>query len=269
MKNIALGRYVPYNTIIHRLDPRIKLFGMIGLLVCVFQQLSWLAYAYLGVVILILLLLSKVKISSIFSSLKPMWFMLLFILVFNVILIRDGAILFSIFNYPIYTSALLQTAQIAVRLTFMISITTMLTATTKTLDLTYAIEFFLSPLKVLKFPAHEIAMTISIALRFIPTLLEETEKIMKAQASRGVDLKSGGLKEKFSGIIALIIPLFVSSFQRSEELANAMEARGYNPSGQRTRYRILKISGKDIVALIVIALIIALTFYLVFKAPIL
>ncbi len=258
--NMILGRYVPYNTIIHRLDPRIKIVGLVALLVCIFQPFNWVCYAFLVAVILTLLLISRVRISSVFKSLKPMWFMLVLILILNVILIRDGAVLFTIFNYPIYTQSLLQTLQIAIRLTLMIAITTMLTSTTKTLDLTYAIEFYLSPLKVIKFPAHEIAMTISIALRFIPTLLEETEKIMKAQASRGVDLQGGSIKEKITGIIALIIPLFVSSFQRSEELANAMEARGYNPSGKRTRYRVLKIETKDIVGLVIIALITAATF---------
>jgi energy-coupling factor transport system permease protein len=137
----------------------------------------------------------------------------------------------------------------------MISVTTVLTATTKPLDLTYGLEFFMTPLKVIKFPAHEIAMTISIALRFIPTILEETQKIMKAQASRGVDLQEGSLKEKISAIISLIIPLFISAFQRSEELANAMEARGYNPSAKRTRYRTLKFTMKDVFSLLVSILV--------------
>jgi energy-coupling factor transport system permease protein len=128
-------------------------------------------------------------------------------------------------------------------------ITTVVTTSTKPLDLTYGLEYFMSPLKVIKFPAHEIAMTISIALRFIPTLLEETERIMKAQASRGVDLAEGKLKEKIMAIIALIVPLFISAFQRSEELANAMESRGYHPSAIRTRYRQLHFKFLDAVAL--------------------
>ena len=261
--NIALGRYVPYDTVIHRLDPRMKLLAMVALLVCVFQPVNWIVYGFLAVVVLILLLLSKVQVSSIFKSLKAMWFMILVILVFNVILLRTGDVLFTIFGYDVYTNALLQTAQIAARLTLMISVTTILTATTRPLDLTYALEFYLTPLKVVKFPAHEIAMTISIALRFIPTLLEETEKIMKAQASRGVDLKGGSLKQRVSGIIALIIPLFVSSFQRSEELANAMEARGYNPSGKRTRYRQLKFHVSDLISIILVAIAVALVFILI------
>ena len=121
----------------------------------------------------------------------------------------------------------------------MISITCILTATTKPLDLTYALEWYLAPLKVIHFPTHEIAMTISIALRFIPTLLDETFRIMKAQTSRGVYFKNGSLKEKVRAITSLIVPLFLSAFQRSEDLANAMESRGYDPTAKRTRYRMM------------------------------
>lgn len=251
MNNITLGRYIPYDTIIHKLDPRTKIIAMILLLVCVFLPIGYIGFAALLLLVFILLKVAKVKISSIYKSLKPMWFMMIFILVINMFLIQEGDVLFVLFNRPFYTKAFTQTLMIIIRLVLMISVTTVLTATTKPLDLTYGLEFFMTPLKVIKFPAHEIAMTISIALRFIPTILEETQKIIKAQASRGVDLQEGKLKEKISAIISLIIPLFISAFQRSEELANAMEARGYNPSGKRTRYRTLKFSSKDIFSLLI------------------
>ena len=128
----------------------------------------------------------------------------------------------------------------------MIELTMILTSTTKPLDLTYALEWYMTPLKVIKFPAHEVAMVISIALRFIPTLLDETTRIMKAQESRGVDFKHGKFSARLKAIVSLIIPLFISAFQRSEELADSMEARGYDPSAQRTRYRILKFHWKDL-----------------------
>ena len=249
MNNISLGRYIPYDTIIHKLDPRTKILAMILLLVCVFLPIGYIGYAALLVLVFTLLKVAKIKVSSIYKSLKPMWFMMLFILIINMFLIQDGEVLFTLFNRPFYTKAFTQTLMIVIRLALMISVTTVLTATTKPLDLTYGLEFIMTPLKVIKFPAHEIAMTISIALRFIPTILEETQKIMKAQASRGVDLQEGKLKEKISAIISLIIPLFISAFQRSEELANAMEARGYNPSAKRTRYRVLKFQAKDVLSL--------------------
>ena len=258
MNNITLGRYIPYDTLIHKLDPRTKIIAMILLLVCVFLPIGYIGFAALLLLVFILLKVAKVKISSIYKSLKPMWFMMVFILVINMFLIQEGDVLFVLFNRPFYTKAFTQTLMIIIRLVLMISVTTVLTATTKPLDLTYGLEFFMTPLKVIKFPAHEIAMTISIALRFIPTILEETQKIIKAQASRGVDLQEGKLKEKISAIISLIIPLFISAFQRSEELANAMEARGYNPSGKRTRYRTLKFSSKDIFSLLISILILGM-----------
>jgi energy-coupling factor transport system permease protein len=238
---------------------------MILLLVCVFLPIGYIGYAALLILVFTLLKVAKIKISSIYKSLKPMWFMMLFILIINMFLIQEGDVLFTLFNRPFYTKAFTQTLMIVIRLALMISVTTVLTATTKPLDLTYGLEFFMTPLKVIKFPAHEIAMTISIALRFIPTILEETQKIMKAQASRGVDLQEGKLKEKISAIISLIIPLFISAFQRSEELANAMEARGYNPSAKRTRYRVLKFQAKDVlslcVSMIVLGMCIAFSYY--------
>ena len=140
----------------------------------------------------------------------------------------------------------------------MLAVTTILTTTTKPLDMTYGLEWYMSPLKVIRFPAHEIAMTISIALRFIPTILEETERIIKAQKSRGVDLEEGKLKEKIGAIISLLIPLLISSFQRSEELSDAMEARGYNPSAKRTRYRVLKFKLSDLFAALITVILLTL-----------
>jgi energy-coupling factor transport system permease protein len=249
MRNLALGRYIPYNTLVHRLDPRTKLIGLILMLIAVFADFNVPGYIFLIITVLTILGIAKIKILTVFKSLKPMWLMMSFLLVINVVLIRYGEIAFTIFNYPIYQLAVIQTASILTRLALMISLTTILTTTTKPLDLTYGLESLMSPLKRFKFPAHEIAMTISIALRFIPTLLEEADKIIKAQASRGVDLAEGKLKDKITALVSLIIPLFISSFQRSEELANAMEARGYDPSGVRTRYRILSMKKRDYYAL--------------------
>ena len=144
----------------------------------------------------------------------------------------------------------------------MLAVTTILTTTTKPLDMTYGLEWYMSPLKVIRFPAHEIAMTISIALRFIPTILEETERIIKAQKSRGVDLEEGKLKEKIGAIISLLIPLLISSFQRSEELSDAMEARGYNPSAKRTRYRVLKFKLSDLFAALITVILLTLVILL-------
>ncbi len=191
-------------------------------------------------------MLAKLKLNFLWNAMKPMFFMLVFLLVINVLVVKTGTPLVTFFGFTIYSDALSQTFYIVIRLLLMITVTTTLTATTKPLDLTMGLEDLMTPLKRFHVPAHEIAMMISIALRFIPTLIEETQRIIKAQASRGVDLDEGKLKEKIMAILSLIVPLFVSSFQRAEELANAMEARGYVPDRTRTRYKKLVMRSSDI-----------------------
>ena len=208
-------------------------------------------YAY------VLLRISGISIKTILKSLKPMLFMMIFLFIVNIFVYKEGFVLFTIpaINFTLYLDAITQTLFIIIRLALMLSVTSILTTTTKPLDMTYGLEWYMSPLKVIHFPAHEIAMTISIALRFIPTILEETQRIIKAQKSRGVDLEEGTLKEKIQAIISLLIPLLISSFQRSEELSDAMEARGYDPSAKRTRYRTLTFKKVDLYSLIIGAIL--------------
>lgn len=256
MNNIALGKYIPGNSFIHKLDPRTKILLMILLMVTIFwnvgEFLRFPVYIILTILIYVLLRISSIKVKTILKSLKPMLFMMLFLFIINMFVYQEGYPLFTIpvVEFTLYLEAITQTLFIIIRLALMLAVTTILTTTTKPLDMTYGLEWYMSPLKVIKFPAHEIAMTISIALRFIPTILEETQRIIKAQKSRGVDLEEGTLKEKINAIISLLIPLLISSFQRSEELSDAMEARGYDPSAKRTRYRILKFSLLDLFSLI-------------------
>ena len=263
MNNIALGKYIPGNSFIHKLDPRSKIFIMILLMVTIFWNVGnffrYPVYAILSIFILILLKVAGIALKTILKSLKPMMFMMLFLFIINIFVYKEGTILFTIpfINFSLYLEAVTQTIFIIIRLALMLAVTTILTTTTKPLDMTYGLEWYMSPLKIIRFPAHEIAMTISIALRFIPTILEETQRIIKAQKSRGVDLENGKLKEKIGAIISLLIPLLISSFQRSEELSDAMEARGYNPSAKRTRYRLLKFTYVDIVSSLITVLLLA------------
>lgn len=249
MNNIALGRYLPLNSIIHNMDPRYKLMSMLILMVTIFLPSGYIGYVIIGSFVLLALLLAKLNFAMIFKAMKPMLFMLVFLTFVNALVLRTGYVLIDVFGFKIYSDAIFRTLYITIRLLLMIMVTTILTASTKPLDLTLAIEDLLSPFKRFGFPAHEIAMMISIALRFIPTLIDETNRIMKAQASRGVDLKEGSFKEKIVAILSLIVPLFVSSFQRAEELADAMEARGYVPSATRTRYKQLVHGLKDYIML--------------------
>lgn len=254
MNSFALGRYVPIDSKIHRIDPRFKIITMLILMVAVFLA-DFYGYAILFLVLTAAVLTAKLSFNFILRSMKPMMFMLVFLFIINSLLLKTGTIVLQIGSFKLYSAAIIQTLFIVGRLVLMIMITTLLTATTAPLDLTLGIEDLLAPLRRFKVPAHEIAMMISIVFRFIPTLIEDTQRIMQAQSSRGVDLDEGKLTEKISGIISMIIPLFVSSFQRAEDLADAMEARGYFPGKTRTRYKQLKIQFSDYLVLTICILI--------------
>ncbi len=268
MDNIVFGRYLAMDSMVHRLDPRAKVLAMFFLIIAIFIPSGNLGYMLIGMILLDGIYLAKLNISYILKAMKPMLFMMVFLLLVNIFVIQGETVLFTIFSVKVYDQAIYQTLFIAIRLLYMISITTLLTATTKPLELTLAIEDLLSPFKRFGVPAHIIAMMISIALRYIPTLIEETQRIMKAQASRGVDLEEGSFKEKISAILSLIIPLFISSFQRAEDLASAMEARGYDPDKKRTRYHQLKMRLTDysFLAFVFLILILILMIRSVFYA---
>lgn len=266
MSSITLGRYTPRDTFIHRLDPRIKILSLILLMVAIFisystYEMTFVIGGILALFIFLLAVISGTSFKALFKSLRAMWFLIIFLLLINILVKPHGAerIAFSIGSLDIYWESIFQSIKIIIRLFLMITLTMILTTTTKPLDLTYALEWFMKPLKLIKFPTHEVAMTISIALRFIPTLLNEVERIMKAQTSRGVDFKHGKLSSRFKAIISLIIPLFISSFQRAEELADSMEARGYNPRAKRTTYHQLKFSFNDLFVFILCGAFMAAT----------
>ena len=265
MSSMTFGRYSFRDTFVHRLDARNKIFLMILFMVGIFFQFRMWSTAlimsgiYLAILI-VLMIISKVSILSLFKSLSGLWVLIIFLMAIYIFIPNNNYYLptaFKIGSLEIKWDAFCQSGYIVMRLILMISLTMVLTSTTKPMDMTYAFEWYMTPLKPIHFPVHEIAMTLSIALRFIPTLLDETERIMKAQASRGVDFNHGGLFKRFGAIIALIIPLFVSALERSEELANAMIVRGYDPKAKRTRYRLLKFSWRDIIAFLFIGLVFA------------
>lgn len=286
MSGLTLGKYTPFNSFIHKVDPRVKILALIALMVAIFfpfnivvplevvengetliknvsvtdWKMTFIMGGILLVFTIILMISSHVSFRQLFGSLKSMWFVVIFLLIVNCIVPPKNPycnLIFDINGFKVYWDALFQSLKIILRLVLMLTLTMILTATTKPLDLTYALEWFLTPLKLIKFPAHEVAMTISIALRFIPTLLDETDRIMKAQESRGVDFKHGKVSSRLKAIISLIIPLFISSFQRSEELADAMEARGYDPKAKRTRYHKMSFDIRDLFVILLVGAITA------------
>ncbi|MBR2802201.1 MAG: energy-coupling factor transporter transmembrane protein EcfT [Erysipelotrichaceae bacterium] len=266
MNSMVFGKYIPVDSVLHRNDPRAKIIAMFILLVAIFLPAGWWAYLLLGAVLLLGLALSKLKLSFILKSFKPMMFMMFFLLIVNILSVHTGDLWLTLGPVTVYSDAVLNTLYIVVRLILMIMLTTMLTATTKPLELTLGLEYLMKPLHRIGVPTHEIAMMISIALRFIPTIIEETMRIMNAQKSRGVDFDEGKLKEKIMAVLSLIVPLFSVAFQRADDLANAMEARGYVPGAERTRYKKLQYAGRDwfllLFCLAVLAAVIALVILL-------
>jgi len=264
MASFALGRYVPYKSFLHRLDPRVKVFSLIVLLVAIFMpqvnfSMSFLIEGLIFILLLILLCVAHIRFSKLLKSLSSLWFMALFLLLIYILAPHSDYthIAFSVGSLDIYYESLLEAGRILLRLVLMMMAAMILTSTTKPLDLTSAFEWYLYPLKFIGVPTHVLAMIISLALRFIPTILEDVERIMKAQESRGVNFGRGHIFSKIKAIISLIIPLFVSAFTRSDELANAMECRGYDPNAKRTKYRKLSFRWWDAFELIIVALFVS------------
>lgn len=261
MSEITFGRYSPYQSVIHRIDPRSKILYMILILVAVFLQFTmWSTNLIISGLLLIFLFvimgISRISFTQIIKSFISMWFLLLFLLVIYMFIPNSTYIYpaFDIGSLTVYWDSFYQWGYIVLRLVMMLSTTMILTSTTKPMELTNGLEWGMGFLKPIHFPAHEISMTISIALRFIPTILDETTRIMKAQSSRGVDFNHGVLR-RFTAIVSLIIPLFVSAIERSEELANAMEARGYDPRSKRTHFHKMRFTYLDLISLIVVLLV--------------
>lgn len=261
MEKMIFGRYVPAESPMHRMDPRSKLV-LVFLFVCiVFIANNAITYGLLTLYTFFMVFSSKVPVRFLFGGLKLVLWLVLFTLILHLFFTREGEIIVQWGWLTIYEEGLKQGIFISMRFFLLILMTSLLTLTTTPIEITDGIEELLAPLKKIKFPVHELALMMSISLRFIPTLMQETDKIMKAQMARGVEFSSGPIKERVKAIIPLLIPLFISSFKRAEELAVAMEARGYQGGEGRTKYRLLKWRVLDSAMLI---LLLALATTLVF-----
>ena len=253
IKDITLGQYFPGKSVLHRLDPRMKLGLAVLYIVMLFVAKGFLGLS-VGVVFLVVsFLISGIPIKMMAKSVKPIVPIIIFTGILNLFFVSTGDVVFSWTIIKITTDGIRTMIFMAVRIVFLICGTSLLTYTTSPIALTDAIERILSPLRVIKFPAHEIAMMMTIALRFIPTLIEETDKIMSAQKARGADLESGSLIHRAKALVPILIPLFVSAFRRAEELALAMECRCYHGGEGRTRLKQLKTTYRDYVALLMTA----------------
>jgi energy-coupling factor transport system permease protein len=262
MEKMIFGRYVPADSTIHKLDPRSKLL-IIFLFVCIiFLANNGVTYALIGIYTFSMLGLSRIPFRFLYGGLKPVLWLVLFTLVLQVFFTKEGNLLYELGPIKIYEEGLRQGIFISLRFFFLILMTSLLTLTTTPIEITDGLETLLNPLKTIRFPVHEMALMMSISLRFIPTLMQETDKIMKAQIARGVEFASGPIKERIKAVIPLLIPLFVSSFKRAEELAIAMEARGYRGGEGRTKYRQLNWKMTDTVHLLILAILTIFLFLL-------
>lgn len=255
MEKMIFGRYVPANSLIHRLDPRSKLM-VIFLFVCIiFFANNWITYVIIGIYTFLMLGLSRIPFRFLYAGLKPVIWLVILTLLLQVFFTKEGSLLYELGPIMIYEEGVRQGIFISLRFFFLILMTSLLTLTTTPIEITDGLETLLNPLKKVRFPVHEMALMMSISLRFIPTLMQETDKIMKAQIARGVEFASGPIKERIKAVIPLLIPLFVSSFKRAEELAVAMEARGYRGGEGRTKFRQLSWRLADSLQLVILAIL--------------
>ena len=250
LKDITLGQYFPGNSFIHRLDPRTKLICTIIYIAALFVAKSFVSYGILLLVLVVCVAVSKIKAAAMFKGLKPLTFIIIFTAVLNLFYTKGGTELFSYWVFTVTTEGIKIAFFMVLRIMMLISGTFLLTYTTTPMALTDGLELILNPLKKLHAPVHEFSMMMSIALRFIPTLIEEADKISNAQKARGADFETGKLTERAKALLPLLVPLFVSAFRRADDLAIAMESRCYHGGEGRTRMKKLKISSSDVMTIV-------------------
>lgn len=245
MEKMIFGRYIPGDSFIHKLDPRSKLIFVFIFIAIVFLANNAITYGLLLGFTLLTVFVSKIRLYFLLNGLKPILFLLVFTFLLHIFFTKEGDLLWKWQFIEVYEEGLRQGIFISLRFLVLVLMTSILTLTTSPISITDGMEVLLNPFKRFKLPVHELALMMSISLRFIPTLMDETDKIMKAQMARGSDITSGSIKERIKAVVPLLIPLFVSAFKRAEDLAVAMEVRGYRGGEGRTRYRQLKWDWRD------------------------
>ena len=248
LKDITLGQYFPGTSVIHRLDPRTKLLGVILYIVALFLTKSWISYGVVLCFLIFAISVSKIPPKSIVSGMKPLVIILVFTGVLNLFYSDGGVVLVKLWKLTITTEGLKRAILMTSRILMLISGTFLLTYTTSPISLTDGLESLLGPLKKLHMPVHELSMMMCIALRFIPTLIEETDKIMNAQKARGADFETGSIIDRAKALIPVLVPLFISAFRRADELATAMECRCYQGGEGRTKMKLLRYGRNDFFA---------------------
>lgn len=251
-KDIAFGQYYPTDSVVHRMDPRMKLFLTVLFVVAIFFVNTYFGFMLTAAVLLFIILLAKLPMLSVLKSVRAIIFIVIFAAVINLFMISDGEVLWSWRALQITDQGIHTTIKMTLRLVLLISGASLLTLTTTPVEVADGTESLMKPLRLIKVPVHDIAMIMSIALRFIPTLFEETNKIIAAQKARGASFDTGGLIARAKALLPVLIPLFVNSFRRADELAFAMDARCYNATENRTKMKVMKLGVADFVAFFLI-----------------
>ncbi|MBQ2057130.1 MAG: energy-coupling factor transporter transmembrane protein EcfT [Oscillospiraceae bacterium] len=249
LKDITLGQYFPGNTPIHRLDPRTKILLVVIYIVALFVASGWICYGIVFLALCCAVIISKIKLKSLFKGLRPLIVIIIITAVLNIFYTPGETVLIKFWIITVTLEGLETAFFMVARIVLLVLGSLMLTYTTSPIMLTDGLEGLLKPLKLIHVPVHELSMMMSIALRFIPTLIEETQKIMNAQKSRGAQFDTGGIIAKAKAMLPILVPLFISSFRRADELATAMEARCYHGGEGRTKLKVLKMKAGDFIAL--------------------
>lgn len=255
MRDISFGQYYPVNSAIHNIDARIKILVTLLFMITVFFIVSYTAFAIMFFLVSVVIAISKVPYNIVLKSIKGILVLLIFTALINIFFTSSGNPLITTKLLVITDQGINFAIKMALRFTLLVIGSSLLTLTTTPTELTDALEYLLKPLKLIKIPVHDLAIIMSIALRFIPGLVEETDKIMMAQKARGANLDSGNLFKKIKAMLPVLIPLFVSAFRRADELADALDARCYNASPTRTKMKVFKIKARDIVAFVAFAIV--------------
>ena len=248
LKNsVTIGQYLPGESAIHRLDPRTKILGVLAYVIILFLVKGFTGYGIMAIITALIAASARIPVRMLIRGLRPVLFIIVLTVALNAIM-TPGEVLYRLGPVAVTREGLFQAAMMACRLLLLIVTTSMLTLTTAPIDLTDGLEYLMGPFRRIGVPAHELAMMMTIALRFIPTLLDEAERIMKAQMARGADFQSGGFVQRAKSMVPLLVPLFVSAFRRADDLALAMEARCYRGGEGRSRFKILRLGPRDVAA---------------------
>ena len=254
LRDVTFGQYYLADSFLHKMDARVKLVLCLVFMVGIFFVVSFVGFAWLTLFLLLAIAFSKVPLKSILKSIKVIIILLALTVLLNVFFTKTGNLLWEWWIFQIYDEGLKFAAKMLLRLTYLVMGSSLLTLTTTPVDLTHAIESLMKPLRVVRFPVHELALIMSLTLSFIPSLIEETDRIIRAQKARGANFDTGNLVKRAKAFVPILIPLLVGGFRRAEELANAMNSRCYEGATMRTQMRVMKVSWRDFVGAIVVVL---------------